>query len=168
SQAYRKLGEDPQHKLESATVSTAKAALRKQLQSALELAVAHNRQLQELLTKRQEQRDLTPLEKSTLRNSYFAQGSALFDLQRYDEAIKAYSTATNRYQHDPEVLEAFMQIANSYRRLGKLAEARGTLQQAKVVLQRLDKESKFEVATNQDRRQWTELLDWWANVYQAN
>jgi len=42
------------------------------------------------------------------------------------------------------------------------------LQQAKVVLQRLDKESKFEVATNQDRRQWTELLDWWANVYQAN
>jgi tetratricopeptide (TPR) repeat protein len=167
ARSYRKLAEDPQQKLESATVSTARAALRKEIQTVLEAAVEHTRRVQELLGKRQEQRELTPLEKATLRNSYFAQGASLFDLQRYDDAIKAYSTATNQYQHEPEVLEGFMQIASCYRRLGRLGEARGIMQQAKVVLQRLDESAAFSVATNQDRRQWTELLDWWAKFYQA-
>jgi hypothetical protein len=61
-----------------------------------------------------------------------------------------------------------MQIASCYRRLGRLSEARGIMQQAKVVLQRLDADAAFSVATNQDRRQWSELLDWWAKFYQAN
>ena len=134
----------------------------------LEAAVGHTSRVQELLAKRQEQRELTPLEKTTLRNSYFAQGASQFDLQRFDDAIKTYSAATNQYQHEPEVLEAFMQIASCYRRLGRLSEARGIMQQAKVVLQRLDADAAFSVATNQDRRQWSELLDWWAKFYQAN
>ena len=72
----------------------------------------------------------------------------------------AYSTATNRYQHDPEALEAFAQIATCYRRLNKAREARGTIQQAKAVLERIDPNASFAEATIYSRREWKELLDW--------
>ena len=120
--------------------------------------------MQAFLNQRQDQRELTPLEKAILRNSYFALGHAQFDLGRFEDAIQTYSAASNRYQHDPEVLEAFVQMANCHRRLNRPLEARGTLQQAKVVLDRLPAAAPFATATNFTRREWTDLLDWLINL----
>ena len=75
-----------------------------------------------------------------------------------------YSAATNRYQHQPEVLEALMQIAACYRRLGKPEEAHGTLEQAKVILARIGKEARFTETTNYTREQWSQILDWYAGL----
>ena len=83
---------------------------------------------------------------------------------RYDEAIRAYSAATNRYQHQPEVLEALMQIAACYRRLGKPDEARGTLEQAKVMLARINRDAPFAETTNYTREQWLDVLNWYASL----
>ncbi len=83
---------------------------------------------------------------------------------RYEDAIRTYSAASNRYQHDPEVLEAFVQMASCLRRLNRPLEARGTLQQAKVVLDRLPNDAPFNTATNLSRREWVELLDWLNNL----
>ncbi len=115
---------------------------------------------QRILNQRQEREPLTPLEQAILRNSYFAVASAMVDLGRYEDAIRAYATATNRYQHAPEVLEAFVQIAGCYRRLNRPREARGTVRQAQVVLNRLPEKAPYEQATNFSRKQWVELLDW--------
>ncbi|MEO8499058.1 MAG: hypothetical protein ABI614_28675, partial [Planctomycetota bacterium] len=72
----------------------------------------------------------------------------------------AYSNATNRYQDEPESLEAFVQIANCHRRKSRQAEARGTIEQAKVILQRIRPEADFLQTTRYNCDKWGEYLDW--------
>ncbi len=160
AEACQQAAKAPQEKALTDTVETARIAHLKQAQQYLETAVSYYEQTQEVLNRRQEQTELSTLEKSLLRNSYFAAGAALVELGRDEDAVRAYSTATNRYQHDPEVLEAFAQIATCYRRLNKPREARGAVQQAKVVLDRIDPDASFAEATIYSRREWKELLDW--------
>ena len=56
--------------------------------------------------------------------------------------------------------EAFGQIATCYRRLNKPREARGAVQQAKAVLERIKPDVSFAEASIYSRREWTELLEW--------
>ena len=116
----------------------------------------------ELITRLSEQADAVhgPTDSAVLRNCYFGRADALFDLEKYDDAIAAYSAATNRYQHDPESLEAYVQIASCLRRIGRVSEARGTLEQAKVVLQRIRPDADFARTTRLARQDWIPLLDW--------
>lgn len=160
AEAYREAAKVPQKKLETDTIETARVAHQKQKNQYLAGAIENYEQVQAVLNRQAEQRELTVQEKSILRNSYFALGSAQFDLGRYEDALQTYSTASNRYQHDPEVLEAFVQMASCLRRLNRPIEARGTLQQAKVVLDRLPKDTNFTAMTNCNRREWGEMLDW--------
>jgi tetratricopeptide (TPR) repeat protein len=160
-ECYRKAAKAPQAKVLAATSETTRALHRKQAEQLLEKAVASYQQAQAALNRRQERSELAPLEKAVLRNSYFLVGATLFELGRHEEAIRVYSVATNRYQHDPEVLDAFVQIANCQRRLGRPIEARGAIQQAKVVLGRIKKaDSDFALTTNYSRAEWTQVLDW--------
>ncbi len=100
-----------------------------------------------------------------LRNCYMAEGSVLSDLGRYEDpryyeqSIRAYSAVSTRYQSEPIVLEAFVQIAFCYRRINKPVEARGALEQAKVVLIRLPPDISFTTTTNYERDQWAQLLN---------
>jgi TolA-binding protein len=164
AEAFREAAKVPQQKLESDTIETARIAHQKQKNQYLAGAIENYQQVQAVLNQRQEQRELTPLEKAILRNSYFALGNAQFDLGRYEDALQTYSAASNRYQHDPEVLEAFVEMASCQRRLNHPLEARGALQQAKVVLDQLPKDAPFTAATNFTRREWTEFLDWLINL----
>ena len=95
-----------------------------------------------------------------MRNGYFAQGAALFDLARYDEAVVAYSTATNRFLSDPVVLEAFVQIARCYRHKNELKKSRGILEQASMILNRMPKNAAFTKTTPFTRDEWKERLNW--------
>ena len=54
-----------------------------------------------------------------LRNCYMLEGTVLFDLGRYKEAIEAFSNVASLYPDDPFVLETFVQIANCWRRLNE-------------------------------------------------
>jgi tetratricopeptide (TPR) repeat protein len=101
-----------------------------------------------------------PVAAALLRNCYFGRADALYDLGRYEEAIKAYSDATNRYQHEPESLPAYMQIASCYRALKRPGEARGTMEQARVVLERIRPDADFARTTPLDRQAWSDLLAW--------
>lgn len=160
AEEFRRAAKIPQESALADTIETARVSHLKQVQQYLTAAVTHYEEAQRLLNRQQERTELTPLEKAILRNSYFAVGMAMVDLGRYEDAIRAYSTATNRYQHAPEVLEAFVQIAGCYRRLNRPLEARGTVRQAKVVLNRLPEQAPYQQATNFSRKQWTEMLDW--------
>jgi tetratricopeptide (TPR) repeat protein len=164
AEAYRRSARAPREKLESDTIETSRIAHNKQLQQFLTSAITQYEQVQDILTRRQEQTELEPSDQAILRNCYFARGAALYDMGHYDEAIRAYSAATNRYQHRPEVLEALMQIAACYRRLGKPDEARGTLEQAKVMLTRINREAPFAETTNYTREQWLDVLNWYASL----
>ena len=102
---------------------------------------------------------LTPLEKAVLRNSRFALGDAYFQLERYPEALRAYQSAANHYAASPVALDAYLQIANVYRRMNRPVEARTSLEQARLALRRIPPAARFEQTTNYDRKQWGELLD---------
>jgi tetratricopeptide (TPR) repeat protein len=159
AEAYREAAQAPQERLRNATIESVKIAQRKQIRRLLDGARDYYLRVQEKLNRRAESASLTEMEPAMLRNCYFSIGSVFFDLGRYEDAIKAYSNASTRYQNEPMVLEAFMQIANCHRRLNRPLEARGALEQAKVVWKRLDPEMHFTSTTNYDRDEWFELLD---------
>jgi tetratricopeptide (TPR) repeat protein len=159
AESHRHAAKLPRKRLANVTIQTSIAALHRQMQEQLQAAVdAYNVLITRLSDK--EGSLLLPLEATILRNCYFCRADALFDMARFEEAIQAYSAATNRYQHDPESLEAYVQIASCYRRLGRNSEARRTLEQARVVLERVRPDADFNRTTRLARQEWAQLLDW--------
>ena len=159
AEAHRHSAKWPRKRLPTVSIETSRAALVRQMQEQLQAAVL---EYNTLITRLSEQPDVSrsPTEGAILRNCYFSRADAMFDLGNFEEAIQAYSAATNRYQHDPESLEAYVQIASCYRRLGRLGEARGTLEQARIVLQRIRTDANFTRTTRLTRQDWGQLLEW--------
>lgn len=162
--SYRQSANANREALKSDQQGTNRAARTRQIFEAYDKALARYQEVREMLARRQETHELLAMERTILRNCYFATGDILFDMGRYEAAIKSYGIATNRYQNDPEVLEAYVQIANAYRRMNKLSESRSTLEQAKVVLGRMKPEAPFEKTTNYTHDQWKERLAWLAEL----
>lgn len=159
AESHRNAAGLPMHKLETETIESRRAVLNQQVNQELGAALAAYDELVARLNQRPDG-NLSKLEDAILRNAYFARGAALYDMGDYEEAIKAYSTATNRYQHEPAAVEAYVQIAACYRRLNKPLEARGTLEQAKLVMQRIRDDANFTATTRYGRDEWNTLLDW--------
>jgi tetratricopeptide (TPR) repeat protein len=83
----------------------------------------------------------------------------LFALGRYQEAVQSYQNAVSSFPQSAAVIDAYLQIADCYRRMGKQAEMRGTIQQAKLMLQRLPADADFGDVSNFSRDQWSRMLD---------
>lgn len=96
---------------------------------------------------------------SLLRNSLFARGSILHAVGRYEDAVRAHQTAIASFPNSPAALDAYLQIVDCYRRLRRGPEARGTLEQAKLMLNRLPQDASFESVSNYTRQEWARLLD---------
>jgi len=160
AESHRQSAKFARRKLPTITIETTRTTLTREMKQELEDAAEIYLELQLAMNRKQEQDELTPLELQLLRNCYFARADALYDLEKYDLARKAYSTATNRYQHEPESLEAYVQIANCHRHENRPEDARGTLELAKVVLERIPPDVNFNKTTRYTRDEWAELLDW--------
>jgi TolA-binding protein len=167
AESLRALARFAREKLELARVETSRLEHRRELHRLLTAAVAEYEQVQDILTRRRERSLLSPSEKAILRNCYFARGAAFYQLGRFADAIAAYAATTNRYHDEPEVLDAFMQLAQCYRQLEKLPEARGVIEQAKAVLAGLPADADFS-ATIHSRDEWARALDWAADVSRTN
>ncbi|GAA4424836.1 tetratricopeptide repeat protein [Bremerella cremea] len=161
AECHRRSSMLPKKKFRLVNIETQRIKFDKEVKDHLETAIEIYNQLEyELTTKLETQAELDPVESKILRNCYFAQGAAMFELARYKEAIEAYSTASNRYQTEPVSLEAFVQIAHCYRYMNQSNEARGTVEQAKIVLSRLDDTVDFSDTTHGSRDDWKNYLDW--------
>jgi TolA-binding protein len=160
AEAYRHVAKLPRRKLETATIDTTLKKLTEERNNVLRVAEKGYGELIATLALKLEQSELSGIEHRILRNCYFARADALYDMERYEEAITAYSNATNRYQQEPESLEAFVQIANCHRRTNQPAKARGTLQQAKVILNRIRPDADFKQTTRYNRDEWVKILVW--------
>jgi TolA-binding protein len=159
AESYRHSAKWPRKRLGTITIETTRVALNRQLQEELQESLNQYAALIAELADGKDA-DKSPTELAILRNCYFSRADVLFDLGRYQDAVQAYSAATNRYQHEPEALEAYVQIAACLRRLNRTAEARGTLEQARIVLQRLRPDADFTKTTRYTRDEWTQLLGW--------
>ncbi len=132
----------------------------KQIHEQFDDALTEYQTLRDLLTQRQDTIELTPREILILKNCYFSTGSIEFTLGRYDAAINTYGIITSRYQNSPDVLEAYVQIANAYQRLNKSEDSRITLKKARVVLGLIKPEAPFTETTSYTKEEWEQRLDW--------
>jgi TolA-binding protein len=132
----------------------------KRIQEYFEKALEQYRFIQEKLGGSRDLAELSSLDKTMLRNSIFSIGDVLFAEGDYDAAIKAYYIAANRYQNRPEVLDAYVQIANAYHRLDKPQDAHNALQQARLLLARMKPEVSFNEASIYSRDQWSKRLEY--------
>jgi tetratricopeptide (TPR) repeat protein len=160
AKSHREAAALPRRKMAAVSIETTRVALNKEFQREMYGALAAYNDLVKILNSRGERGTLSRLEQTILRNCYFARGAILLDLAQHEDAILAFSTATNRYPNDPASLEAFVQIATCYRRLNRPVEARGTIEQAKFVLKRFPAETPFAQTTRYNRDDWARYLDW--------
>ncbi|HUE71332.1 MAG TPA: tetratricopeptide repeat protein [Pirellulaceae bacterium] len=158
--SHRQAANWPRQRLDAVAIEASKAPLVRQMQEELDAAVKEFSALIAELGNDRDGRGQSPLSQTILRNSYFGRADTLFDMGRYDEAAEAYSAATNRYQNEPESLSAYVQIAACYRRQDRQSEARGTLEQARLVLARIRKDADFRRTTPYSRDEWNNLLTW--------
>lgn len=68
----------------------------------------------------------TGLDQLRLRNAYFYIGDTAFDLGKYEEAIRMYDAARERYAREPASLVALTQIVAAYLAVGDMDRARAT------------------------------------------
>jgi len=157
---HRLLARLPRERLNIVTVQTTRLSLVKHMRDDLQAAVDGFADLQEELVRLQEETPLTAPQEMLLRNAYFGRAAALFELEQFEEASEAYADAASRYQQYPEALDALVQLAACYQRLARPAEARGALEQARIVWQQLPTEVAWQSTTPFDRDEWQRRLDW--------
>ncbi|MBM3998523.1 MAG: tetratricopeptide repeat protein [Planctomycetes bacterium] len=156
--SHYRLARRPRWKLPLETIESRRAELARGMRADLETAARRYQQLADRLDQKADSAELTPIERSAQRNCWFARAHALFEMERYSEAIDAYSTATNRYPNEPASLEAYEQIAVCYRKLGDPVKARGTREQAKIILAGMPADIDYSQTTRFTRDGWLKFL----------
>lgn len=145
--------------LQKVLVESTRIARARQSIKSFDAALKTFSRARDAIETRQEKSELSSLDSKTLRNAYFGIAESLFDLGRYDEAIKAYTLAINRLHNAPEAVDGYVQIAAAQRALGRAAEARLALEQARLALGRIKPDVDLTVTTNFNRAQWEALLN---------
>jgi tetratricopeptide (TPR) repeat protein len=97
---------------------------------------------------------LTALEEVYLRNSYLYLGSCAFDLGRFDEAVRHYSVAQERYPKDPASLAPMIQIVHAHIRRGEIAKAKAANARALRFFQTIPEEAWNDPSLPMGNREW--------------
>jgi TolA-binding protein len=93
--------------------------------------------------------------------AHFYRADCLYDLGDYRDAIKLYDAAALRYQEDPSVLAAYVQIINSWMKLGKPDEARAANERAKWLLRQMPANVFQEGGgVEMNKLYWEQWLKW--------
>ncbi len=106
---------------------------------------------------------LGDLSKLYLRNAYFYRADCAYDLGQFEGpngAIALYQKAVQRYEKDPAVLVAWIQIVNCWCELGRFDQARSANNQAKWYLKRIPDQAFADPALPMSREHWQRWLDW--------
>ncbi|MEC7448978.1 MAG: tetratricopeptide repeat protein, partial [Planctomycetota bacterium] len=78
---------------------------------------------------------------------------------KYEEAVKDYTSAAENYRGQPESLEAYVRTASCYRKMKRLDEAKTALDQAMKLMNSIPKEADFQKTTRYSREEWLAYLD---------
>lgn len=160
AQALDRSSEEPRRRLARAETSNARQELQGHVHRQIERALEEYRSLQTSLLAREQEGRINSLEQKLLRSVFLEIANALFRLGRYDQAVSAYTGVTNRYPQDAQALSSYVQIANCYERLGRHEEARGMLEQARVLLKEIPETAFNDRSTNLSRQEWETWLEW--------
>ena len=114
------------------------------------------------LDSQQRESSLSEKQGTLLRNSLLGQADTLKSMDRFTEAADAYRDMSLRYINEPPALEALLGQARMVRLLGRDREADLLLNQAGVVLKRIDEkwDDRFDEMTRFNRDGWERYLTW--------
>jgi tetratricopeptide (TPR) repeat protein len=157
-ESYRRWAKEEHDGVEQARTVSERDKRKQVATDRLTTALRHFEEVQVSITFKTHDIRRDPLLGTMLRNCYMLEGTVLFDLKRYKEAIEAFSNVASLYPDDPFVLETFVQIANCWRRLDRLDNARGAVQQAQIALEGLPSDADFKGTTALNRDEWRLLL----------
>lgn len=158
AESYRRWAKEMLDDAEQPRTTTERRKRRQLALDRLNTALKHFEEVKVNITFKTHDIRGDPLLGTMLRNCYMLEGTVLFDLEKYKEAIESFSNVASLYPDDPFVLETFVQIANCWRRRGRMDNARGAVQQAQMALERLPADADFTSATALNRDQWKLLL----------
>jgi tetratricopeptide (TPR) repeat protein len=165
AEAYLHAAKLPEASLKWEQTARGRAAMKQDRETLITAAADTLALLQNRLENAQGTDALSNVEVAVLRNTRFMYPDTLYALGKYEEAREAYKAAIHRYKDGPESLDALVQIAICERRLDLPDDARTTLQQAKVMLNRLkDSNLTFEKTTRYSRAEWDSLITWLAQL----
>ena len=108
---------------------------------------------------------LSESERVGLRNACFFLGDCAFDLGDYDEAVRHYEYARERYNQDPASLVAMVQIVNAYVSMGQNDRARAANERAKRFYSLLPDDAWNDPYLPMSRTDWERWLDSTAKLY---
>lgn len=156
--------------LKSAMPQNERARLSRLRRERLEEALSLYDRVRELMEP-MDTRRMSELEKITLRNAMFYRGDCAFDLGAfhkddvqvsrgyYQQAIRFYDTAAQRYADDPSSLASMMQIVSAYAALGQWTEAQTAQNRAKARLKELPPEAWTTASGPMDKQHWERWLE---------
>ena len=157
-EAHRRLGEEIGASLEESLPPTTRAERQQLLENHRVEAIAHYEAAIERLGSKREP-DRTRIEEVSLRNAHFYIGDLLADLGRYDDAVRAYDLARDRYDSDPATLVALIQIVNIHMIRGDLRRARTANERARRFYLALPDTTWDDPTLPMNRRDWQAWLD---------
>jgi tetratricopeptide (TPR) repeat protein len=158
-EAYRRWAQEPLERLQQARTESERGKSQQLVNDRLQHALDGFKSVQRAITLKAHGVKDDPVLGAMLRNCYMLEGAVLFDLERYEDAIKAYSNVSSLYPNEPFVLETFVQIAHCWQRLDRADKARGAVEQAQQVLERLSADSDFVATTAFNREEWRSMLN---------
>ncbi|MCA9298577.1 MAG: tetratricopeptide repeat protein, partial [Phycisphaerales bacterium] len=118
-----------------------------------------------LALEQEDPRRLTALDRVYLRNAMFYMGACAFDLQSYDDAIRAYDAARERYSTDPTSLVALVQIVNAHLAMGDFERARTANERAKRFYESIPDAAWDDPELPMGRADWERWLDSTQKLY---
>ncbi len=157
-ESYRRWAKEELDALANIRTSTERAKRKQVATTRFNTALTHFKEVQVTITLKAHDIRNDPLMGTMLRNCYMLEGTVLYDLERYQEAIVAFSNVASLYPDDPFAIETFVQIANCWRRLNRIDNARGAVKQAQIALDGLPENVDFQNSTALNRDEWRSLL----------
>jgi tetratricopeptide (TPR) repeat protein len=157
AQSYRKIAEQIETKIQRTNDKTVRSALIKQQAQTLERA-GNLYELAipglETITSR------TKLEETYLQLAYIHSADCLYDLGRYDKSIQGYERVIDRYEQNPIALSSYVQIINSYQKLGQSGKIKAVLERMKWLIKQLPDDTFTQNQGILSKSDWQNWIDW--------
>ncbi len=154
-QCYRKIAEY----IRSRLANVDDRVLRTKLVGQWKLHLSYARDLYSSAIQSFESKEkLDNLDKVYKKLSYLYYADCLYDLGEHSLAIKAYETVIDKYPRDVVAISCYVQILNSYHRLGLWSKSKAILERMKWLLNQLP-ESAFR-GSLLSREDWNRWIEW--------
>lgn len=102
---------------------------------------------------------LSDEEKAYLRAAYMHRADCLFQVGQYGAALAGYTEALWRYEREPTGVAAALQVVHCQIRIGRLDDARRSLERARWLLERVPEAAFAGEPGMPERSYWAEMIE---------